>query len=709
MNTFSAGIVWDPREPLPPNLAVISGQKLQTEKRFYSLPAAAQPAMGAKLFPSAAVKEIHRNVLPAVSVSITARITGDIAEVTVRQLFWNDADIPIHEGSYTFPLPNGCTVTGFTCRIGNKKVLKATALPKAEAQEEFQKALASNTTAALLDQNTPEIYTSSIGHIPPNTRIKADITYATILKRVFGNNANTTTLTIPTYIANRYGQRPESLEGLDLESKTKDITLRIEIFECEHIQHVQSASHEINVDWGTTTGDALKFDQVGKESDTSKQQTAIVTLAEATRWIESDFILSFDTSYGKEDGHPEIWLEMHSSFDSQAAIMLTVPPQNFPIQNKVSKIGEIIFVADRSGSMEDKIESLRSAMHFFLKGIPVGRNFNIWSFGSNYECLWNKSRVYDEESLRIALEYVDAKFNADMGGTELLPALEAVIAARDGVLPCDVIVLTDGEVWQLDETLDLARKARNYSNGAIRFFSLGLGAHVSHALVEGIAQEGGGYSEVILKADKDGWEARMIAILKAALTIHVHDLRVDIVGLKAMTAPANLYSLNPFQAHRIFFLLEQGSTPQNDSITVTFISEGKRTVMNTSVTRLDKPGTLIHSLSARALLDDIERGISSSALRLPKTYLGVDSGGEGLSSLAESIACKYTLPSRWTSLFLLHQTDETSLVEATCGTIKGIAMFRIESTSLQNQRGTTRFTSFDAADSDVGSLHWDDP
>ncbi|KAI0517876.1 von Willebrand factor type A domain-containing protein [Xylaria bambusicola] len=701
MNIFSAGIVWDPREPLPPeyatvnnpaaNLAVIGGQQLYTAPRFHSLPGAAQPAMEPRLFPSATVKETHRNVLPAVSVSITGRITGDIAEVTVRQLFWNDADIPIHKGSYTFPLPNGCTVTGFTCRIGNNKVLKAAALPKAEAQEEFQRALAANTTTALLDMNTPEIYTSSIGHIPPHTRIKTDITYAAILKRVFGDDANTTTLVIPTYIANRYGKYPGSLEGLNLESKPNDISLRIEIFETENIQHVQSASHEINVDWSTTASDKLNFDQVEREFNTSKQQTAIVTFAGATKWIETDFILSFDTIYSKGERHPEIWLEMHPSFDSQAAIMLTVPPRNFPFQNEVSKIGEIIFVADRSGSMEDKIESLRSAMHFFLKGIPVGRSFNIWSFGSNYECLWDKSRVYDEESLSIALDYVNEKFHEDMGGTELLPALEAAIAARDWGLPCDVIVLTDGEVWQLGETLNLVRKARNYSNGAIRFFSLGLGAHVSHALIEGIAREGGGCSEVIPKADQGGWEARMIAILKAALTIHVHDLRLDIVGLKAMTAPANLHSLSPFQAHRIFLLLEQGSTLQNGNIALTFISEGKRTTMNTSVTRLDKPGTLIHSLSARALLDDIERGISlSDATHIPKAHLEIDGRGEEFSSLAESIACKYTLPSRWTSLFLLSKTDETSAVETTPTSSKAVAMFHIESRSLQSQRGTAR-------------------
>ncbi|KAJ3573478.1 hypothetical protein NPX13_g4685 [Xylaria arbuscula] len=695
MSIFSAGIVWDPREPLPAdyyaaspspvtNLAVIGEQKLSIRKYHSNLARAAYPPTQTRSLPSAVVQEADRNVLPAVSVSIVARITGDIAEVTVRQLFWNDADSPIEKGSYTFSLPNNCTVTGFTCRIGNSKVLKAIARPKAEAQEEFQRAIAAHRTAALLDQNTTEIFTSSIGNIPPNTRINAEITYATILKRRYGSDTNTTTLTIPTYIANRYGQLPASLEDLDLGAKPEDISLRIEVSEAQHIHSIQSTSHQILVDRGTASGQALGFDQIEKAPSGNNQETGIVTLKHPTKWMETDFVLSLDTTPGKGEESPKAWLEIHPSFENQAAIMVTIPPQILPVQKETSKVGEIIFVADRSGSMEDKMTNLRSAMHFFLKGIPVGRTFNIWCFGSNYECLWNKSRVYDEESLRLALHYVDSRFHANMGGTEILPALEAVVAARDGTLPCDVILLTDGEVWRLDETLDLVRKARNYSNGAIRFFSLGLGAHVSHALVEGIAREGGGYSEVIPQAGTEGWEARMIAVLKAALTPHLSDLRLDLNKLKAMTAPTNLQNINPFQAHRIFILLEEGSKVDSDKISLTFSIEGKRTSVDALVTRMGKPGTLIHSLSARAILDEFEREVPSAS-HLPETYLQTHGKKVEIQSLAEGIACKYTLPSRWTSLFLEHQDDK---IPAT--STRPIALARIEHGSLQDFRGTVQ-------------------
>ncbi|KAI1121656.1 von Willebrand factor type A domain-containing protein [Nemania abortiva] len=673
MNVFSAGIIWDPREPLPPEYAAA-----------VSLSAVPQSASGdtsgyvdtdgtatyCRLFPSRAIKEPGRNVLPAVSVSIEARITGDIAEMTTRQLFWNDAQrLPqSNQGSYTFPLPNGCTVSGFTCRIGNNKVLKATARPKGEAKEAFQQAVASHTTTALLAQNTPEFFTSSLGNIPPNTRVKIEIIYTTILNRRFGKGVNTTTLTIPTYMTNRYGQRPASLDGLNLETKPDDISLRIEILESEYIQSIKSASHEIVIERGIAIGQALNWDQIGK-----------VTLKESTSWIETDFIISIDTICSKGNGSPEAWLEMHPSFQNHAAMMITLPPPTLLFPNENSRIGEILFVADRSGSMEDKMGNLRSAMQFFLKGIPLGRTFNLWSFGSSYESLWPKSREYGRESLEMALNYVDTNFYANMGGTEIRPALEAILAARDPSLPCDVVLPTDGEVWRLDETLDLVSKATESSNGAIRFFSLGLGAHVSHALVDGIAKRGGGYSEVIPRADKVGWEERVIAVLKAALTSHVRDVRIELGSLKAITSPPNLGYLNIFQAHRIFLILEQGIELEHGAIAFTLVSDGKIIPINASIVRPEKPGTLIHSLSARAILDNIERGMLPNALYQADACSGIDGEEADASHLAERIACKYSLASKWTSLFLLEMDNEVlSGGEAALSALNEISISRDE-------------------------------
>ncbi|KAJ2999259.1 hypothetical protein NUW58_g52 [Xylaria curta] len=378
-------------------------------------------------------------------------------------------------------------------------------------------------------------------------------------------------------------------------------------------------------------------------------------MKEYSSCLETDFILSIDTTYGKTSGDSESWLEVHPVFENQAAMMLALPPRVLLPQNSVSTDGEIVFVADRSGSMEDKMANLKSATKFFLKGIPIGRTFNIWCFGSNHQPLWTKSQVYGKESLQLALDHVDANFRADMGGTELFSVLESIVATRDPSLPCDVVILTDGEVWRLDEILGLVRRANESSKGGIRFFSLGLGNHVSHALIEGIAKQGGGYSEVIPQANKEGWEERAIAMLQAALTNHIHNIKLDLGGLRAATSPGNLKYLNPFEQNHIFLLLEKNQVLETEGITLTLISDGRDIPVDVSITRLGKPGTLIHHLSARAILDDVEQ-----ALRLHTPYQYGGRSETELSRLAESLACKYSLLSQWTSLFLMREKTELS-------------------------------------------------
>jgi hypothetical protein len=166
-------------------------------------------------------------------------------------------------------------------------------------------------------------------------------------------------------------------------------------------------------------------------------------------------------------------------------------------------------------------------MAFFLNGIPPGRKFNIWCFGSGHTSLWRSSQDYSDQTLEAALTYVKWQFCANMGGTELLNALEQIVEARDQSRMADIVVLTDGEVWGLDQTIDFVQQTRIKTEGMVRFFALGVGNAVSHELVEGIAKAGGGYAEVIPAASQGGWEDRVVAMLRAALKGHIGPLRIE--------------------------------------------------------------------------------------------------------------------------------------------------------------------------------------
>ncbi|RYO80220.1 hypothetical protein DL766_003662 [Monosporascus sp. MC13-8B] len=315
----------------------------------------------------------------------------------------------------------------------------------------------------------------------------------------FADERKITTFTIPTYIAGRYGPAPDEFHGATSTDVHKGLSIQVEVLESDRIKQVTSGTHDISVDRLSGSQAAENFEDLADETPRKTPSIALVKLKDGSTFLDSDFVLDIENFLQDGLEQPKAWLEVHPTLENHQALMVTIPPNFFMRDTGNESEGEIIFLADRSGSMVDKMDTLKSTLRFFVKGISLGRKFNIWSFGSDYQYIWPQSVGYTEENVHQALKDID-DFDSNMGGTELLAALEAVIRFRDTSNPCDIIILTDGEVWRLDETLNLVQRTRTYSQGLVRFFSLGIGRAVSHALVEGIAKSGGGYSEVISSA-----------------------------------------------------------------------------------------------------------------------------------------------------------------------------------------------------------------
>lgn len=150
-----------------------------------------------------------------------------------------------------------------------------------------------------------------------------------------------------------------------------------------------------------------------------------------TTFHDTDLEIKIFRNTAPRIAEPTAWLEKHPALKDQYAMMLELPPSAPTTSSPQSpSAGELIFLADRSGSMREKMDSLRLALRFFLKGVPLGWKFNIWSFGSTYCSMWPESRVYDATTLAEALGYIDNGFDSRIGGTLQLPALQAVVQSR---------------------------------------------------------------------------------------------------------------------------------------------------------------------------------------------------------------------------------------------------------------------------------------
>ena len=178
--------------------------------------------------------------------------------------------------------------------------------------------------------------------------------------------------------------------------------------------------------------------------------------------------------------------------------------------------------------MSHRVTPLKSALSVFLKSIPVGVNFNICSFGSTHSFLWPTSQPYTSFTFAEAQHHCNA-IDANMGGTEILPPIRATMSRRLPRSNLEIMVLTDGQVWNSDEIFAYVEAQTSTARGDVRVFSLGIGTGVSHALIDGLARAGKGFSQVV-SGETEGIESKVMRMLRGALSLHVGDYRLEWEG-----------------------------------------------------------------------------------------------------------------------------------------------------------------------------------
>ena len=113
----------------------------------------------------AGLVSVDGRTYPLRSARVEARAEGGVAATTFTQTYGNPYQEPL-EVLYTLPLPAGGAVIGYSIRLG-KRVIRGEVRKRAEAQEEYRKALLEGRTAALLEQERADTFTQKLGCLPP--------------------------------------------------------------------------------------------------------------------------------------------------------------------------------------------------------------------------------------------------------------------------------------------------------------------------------------------------------------------------------------------------------------------------------------------------------------------------------------------------------------------------------------------------------------
>jgi Ca-activated chloride channel family protein len=147
---------------------------------------------------------------------------------------------------------------------------------------------------------------------------------------------------------------------------------------------------------------------------------------------------------------------------------------------------------DCSGSMQgDSIAQARSAAQAILRRLSPQDRVSLCRFGSKLDAL-TKGLVPATPTLLEQLGLRVAGMQADLRGTELAPALRAVIQqpVEEGQA-ADVLLVTDAETWDIDAVLNAVKGTRH------RLFVVAVGATPVEPLVRRLAEQTGGACECV--------------------------------------------------------------------------------------------------------------------------------------------------------------------------------------------------------------------
>lgn len=382
-------------------------------------------------------------------------VDAAIAKTKLMQTFTNSATHPIKEAKYCFPLYDGSAVISFSCRIGNERLLKGVVKAKEEAKSDYQEAIVRQRVAALLEEHTPEVFETSLGNIPAQTTVRVEVCYITELKADISSEG--LLVTVPTSVAPRYGMPPAGLTSAASSTvipAEESLKIQVVVSSPVPIRKLECRTHPVSVELGSQGHPTPVKSFKALSTPGFDPRKARASLSRRTASLGRDFVLLIVTA-GADWMASRALLEPHPVRPDHSAMMVSITPRDLFQPNVTTQCSptEIIFVVDRSGSMEDKIGALKIAMRVPLRSLPESSRFNICSFGSAHSLLWPKSMPYNQEHVDAASNHVSNSVCADLGGTELLSALKSAVEQRnEDNINTEVIIITDGKCGNLNRS-----------------------------------------------------------------------------------------------------------------------------------------------------------------------------------------------------------------------------------------------------------------
>lgn len=418
------------------------------------------------------------------NTDVAMTVSGLVARVSVRQEFRNEGD-EWTEGVYVFPLPDKAAVDRMRLHVGDRYI-EGEIREKAQAKKEYERARSEGRKASLVEQERPNLFTTSVANIAPGETVVVEIEYLEDLHYDNGTFSIRFPMTLtPRYIpgsplpdrqgsgwsadTTRVGDASRITPPHVTASKDHRITLRVNIDAGMPLEIVASRYHPVDVaeDRGRYT----------------------VSLANDDAPLDHDFELLWRPV---PSASPRAMV-FRETISGQPHYLLMVVPPNAEDRPGSSMPRELIFVVDTSGSMHGaSIAQAKQALNRALDGLGPADRFNIIEFNSSARALYHQSVAADAATLGHARRFVNS-LEAN-GGTEMRPALRlALDAPASEAWLRQIVFITDGSVGNEDELYAMIETRL----GNARLFTVGIGSAPNSWFMRKAAELGRGTFVVI--------------------------------------------------------------------------------------------------------------------------------------------------------------------------------------------------------------------
>ncbi|MEM7050164.1 MAG: VIT and VWA domain-containing protein [Acidobacteriota bacterium] len=436
----------------------------------------------------------------------SARVTIDngIAVTEVTQVFRNTERRAV-EALYTFPVPKGASVAGFTMWIEGKEMV-GEVLEKERAREIYNSYKRVRRDPGLLEQVDYKTFEMRIFPIAAGAEQRVQVTYYQELDA----DAGWATYVYPLATVSRPGvdARVHGRFALDL-----DVRSEIPIVELD------SPSHGSDV---VVAYPSAHFAQASLEAAGGDLSRDLVLAFKVER-PRTGFDLVTSRPDG-EDGYFQLSLTAGEELAEQVGGM------------------DYVFVLDVSGSMgeEGKLSLSRQSLAAFIEALGENDRFEVMSFNLAPTALFQRLEAVEEGSLGQANRFLGER--RARGGTRLQPAMEAAYRYKAADRPLNVVVLSDGMSAQSERTQLLQLIGQRPAG--TRVFSIGVGNEVDRPLLEQLAEDAGGLAAFVSRGADFERQARAFQqkLTRPAAT----DLELSFAG-------GDLYDIEPARLPSLYY------------------------------------------------------------------------------------------------------------------------------------------------------------